>query len=207
MIRYTLVTAGLALAALVVLFACRTKRIKTSRGRGLVVAVAVLIVFLLAVVEMLFPIENLFMTFTSLEQAYAYVCPQNTKNVVVEGESSTLVMGVNKENNTEYQVFPKVKNGWKRVGLRQIQFYHFNPAERISITLVRYKPSGDCYAFVHFLRNQDCEITDERGSRFQLDEAQTGDDMFREYYAYVGQPSATYTITINGVDYPLTGLP
>lgn len=161
---------------------------------------------LICAVLLLFPIENLFITFTSPEQAYEFTYPQNTKVTVVEGAKSTLVMGVNKENEIEYQVFPKTKNGWKRLGLLQIQFYQFYPAAGISTTLVRYKPSGDCYAWVHSLRNQDCEITDELGSQFRSDEELTG-DILHEYYAYVGQPSGTYTLTIDGVDYTLTGLP
>ena len=164
------------------------------------------LLFPVCAVLFLFPIENLFMTFTSPEQAYEFVYPQNTKLTVVEGDKSALVMGVNEENAVEYQVFPKAKNGWKRLGLLQIQFYQFHPAEGISITLVRYKPSGDCYAWVHFLRNQNCKITDERGSQFRSDEELTG-NLIHEYYAYVGHPSETYTITVDGVDYSLTGLP
>ena len=82
------VKCGILLMLILSAFLCVRKSKIVQKG-----VLLIFICFLLSLGCIVFPVENLFVTFRSPEQAYEYVYPQNTKTTVVEGQKSTLVMG------------------------------------------------------------------------------------------------------------------
>ena len=204
MMGFVLPVVALALIALI---GWRTGKIKTRKGQGKLIAAFLVVWFLLSAVEALFPMENLFVTFHSPEAAYRFRYPGATNIQVIEGEQSTFVWGKDKKDDAiQFHIVPKTDKGWKNAGVLDMDAHIFHPENGITVEILRHKPSGDCYACVQNMRKKNSVITDERGSQFQPDEMLAG-DMIYEYFAYIGQPSGTYTLTVDGVDYSLTGLP
>ena len=205
MMGFVLPVVALALVALI---GWRTKLIKTRKGQGKLVAAFLVVWMLLSAVENFFPIENLFLTFHSPEAAYRFQSSGVTDIQVIEGEQSAFVWGTDKDDATAFRIIPKTDKGWKCSGVLDMNFQMFCPESGIVVHIFHHKRSGDCYAMVENMRKKNSVITDERGSRFQPEDG--AEDMYYEYYksfAYIGKPSGTYTLTIDGVDYTLTGLP
>lgn len=203
MMAFVLPVVALAVIALI---GWRTGKIKTRKGQGKLIAAFFVVWMLLPAVESLFPVENLFVTFHSPEAASRFQSPGTTDIQVIEGEQSAFVWATDKKDDaTVFHIVPKTDKGWKCFGVLDVDFHMFYPESGIMVNIFRHKPSGDCYACVGNMRKKNSVITDERGSQFQPDEMLTGD--MNEYYAYIGQPTGTYTLTIDGVDYTLTGLP
>ncbi len=206
MMGFALPVVALALVALI---GWRTGKIKTRKGQGKLVAAFFVVWMLLSAVENFFPIENLFLTFHSPEAAYRFQSSGVTDIQVIEGEQSAFVWGTDKDDAIAFRIIPKTDKGWKCSGVLDVDFPEFYPDSGIVVTVFRHKRSGDCYALVENMRKKNSVITDERGSQFQPEE-ESAEQMYYEYYrsfAYIGQPSGTYTLTIDGVDYTLTGLP
>ena len=195
--------------ALVALIGWRTGKIKTRKGQGKLIAAFLVVWMLLAAVENFFPIENLFLTFHSPEAAYRFQSSGVTDIQVIEGEQSAFVWGTDKDDAIAFRIIPKTDKGWKCSGVLDVDFPTFYPDSGIEVNIFRHKRSGDCYAMVENMRKKNSVITDERGSQFQPEE-ESAEHMYYEYYksfAYIGKPSGTYTLTIDGVEYTLTGLP
>ena len=206
MMGFVLPVVALALVALI---GWRTGKIKTRKGQGKLVAAFLVVWMLLTGVEGFFPIENLFVTFHSPETAYRFRYPGTTNIQTIEGEKSALVRGTNREDGVQLHIIPKSDKGWKSLGVLDMDFQVFYPDSGIVVHIFHHKRSGDCYAMVENMRKKNSVITDERGSQFQPEE-ESAEHMYYEYYeayAYIGKPSGTYTLTVDGVDYTLTGLP
>lgn len=204
MMGFVLPVAALALVALI---GWRTKMIKTRKGQGKLVAAFLVVWMLLSAVEGFFPIENLFVTFHSPETAYRFQSPGVTDIQVIEGEQSALVWGMDGDDTSVTFIIPKTDKGWKCSGVLDMDFQGFYPDSGITVEIFHHKRSGDCYAMVENMRKKNSVITDERGSQFQPEDG--AEDMYYEYYeayAYIGKPSGTYMLTIDGADYTLTGL-
>ena len=205
MMGFALPVVALALVALI---GWRTGKIKKRKGKGKLVAAFLVVWMLLSAVENFFPIENLFLTFHSPEAAYRFQSSGVTDIQVIEGEQSAFVWGTDKDDAIAFRIIPKTDKGWKCSGVFDVDFPTFYPDSGIEVNIFRHKRSGDCYAMVENMRKKNSVITDERGSQFQPEDG--AEDMYYEYYeayAYIGKPSGTYTLTIDGVDYTLTGLP
>ena len=126
---------------------------------------------------------------------------------VLEGKQSAMVVGLSREREVEFQVFAKIEDGWQLGTSWWVKHYSFVPENsEILIVITRVKSSGDCYAWVTFPVRPDHLPTDARGSQYHSDSEVTG-AFSTTYFAYIGRPSGTYTLTVDGVDYPLTGLP
>lgn len=118
-----------------------------------------------------------------------------------------MVVGLSPRREVESQVFPKTEAGWQLGTPLRVKQYSFAPENsRVLIVINRVKSSGDCYAWVTFPVQPDHLPTDDRGSQYHSDTEVTG-AFSTTYFAYIGRPSGTYTLTVDGVDYPLVGLP
>ena len=139
--------------------------------------------------------------------AYQFSHSGNTGVKIIEGKQSAMVVGLSREREAEFQVFPKIEDGWQLGTSWWVKHYSFVPENsEILIVITRVKSSGDCYAWVAFPVRPDHLPTDARGSQYHSDSEVTG-AFSTTYFAYIGRPSGTYTLTVDGVDYTLTGLP
>ena len=191
---YIFVRIALCAVILVTAFVLiRHFRPKDTRGCYILSGIAA---FLAVALAQVFPPENLFVSFPSVEASYRY---SSTGEVVkvVEGENSALVYGKNRDKN-ELLIIREGKNGWKVARL-----YSTWPAKRAidrdtSVTVYHCRNTNDYYVKIIFYSSNTLgsfEILDNRDSQFQHIKTENG---CAEYCAYVKGLDDTYTLTING---------
>lgn len=197
-----------AIAIVIVLCAVpiyrRLRKNKNSKNITLPQALCVILtVCLIVVVEYInsvYPVENLFVTFSSAESAYKY---ENMDKVecVIEGEKSTYVNG--KSNS---RIFPKVDNGYKLDSGHKYKIasdtYDISDKGYLRIQLRYYEGTEDYYIFV-FEKLKEFEISDNFGTEFHFVQSEFYDDY---YCAYVKNLDDTYRLKINNDEIDLSGL-
>lgn len=147
----------------------------------------------------LIPIENSFMTFSSLESVYDYTHIENIE-LVVNGEQTDFVVSTLMRNEYNYSIFPKTDKGWKIGMASDIKSVSTSLYGGASINVYRYKNSNDYYVSVYNSDGGPLEITDDRGSVFQSTEQTVYklNQTYYIYYAYVNSLDDQYELIING---------
>lgn len=149
-------------------------------------------------ISALIPVENAFITFSTVESSYSYL-NSGTVKLIVDGEKTDFV--ISQKGDTDiYTIIPKSNDGWKLgVGLdikKVIQMI----SDDITINVYQYKNSGDYYIAVLDTKGGELEISDNHNSDFYyLEETNsTLNKIFYTYYAYIDDFSSDYTVTVNG---------
>ena len=162
--------------------------------------------FAMEVILDLLPIENLFLSFDSPEAAYSYTYSIPTL-VTVDGEESTLVVGINGQTETSLIVPKKSDTVWKIGRGIDTKITHYGiknrmSANHVSATIYRYKNTKDYYIKLFLLMPGDAVVSDSRNTEFLKTERfieAIGESYFT-YYAYVKNLSAPYSVQVNGED-------
>lgn len=181
--------------AFLVIFALIRWKKTTHRRRWSVVAFVAVI--LIITITALVPIENMFITWHSLESAYSYNHTGNI-SIVVSGEKSDFVVGKEAEVDA-YTIIPKKADGWSLGMGTDINCIFQTTSDGIDISVYRYKKSDDYYIVVFNANGGTSDIMDNRDSVFQYSETviEALDETFYTYYAYVRDFNDQYSITID----------
>ena len=181
--------------AFLVIFALIRWKKTTHRRRWSVVAFVAVI--LIITITALVPIENMFITWHSLESAYSYNHTGNI-SIVVSGEKSDFVVGKEAEVDA-YTIIPKKADGWSLGMGTDINCIFQTTSDGIDISVYRYKKSDDYYIVVFNANGGASDIMDNRDSVFQYSETviEALDETFYTYYAYVRDFNDQYSITID----------
>lgn len=156
-----------------------------------------ILIVVLCILSFYIPVENLFITFTSLESAFKYT-NFDTIKLVVEGQGSDMVI-CNDGNNSKH-IIPKTDKGWKmEVGNKLLKFRNY---ETISMAVYQDKYSKDCYIIILDMTNKIFDVFDNQNSIFYYDtlEYDVNGDINYDYYsyAYINNFDEKYTLTVNG---------
>ncbi len=176
----------------------RSKIVKKDLCNTLLV---VLLTVVLGVSYLATPIENLFLTFSSVEKAFTYVSTQSVKDIlcVVDGKETSLVVAANGEENA-LKIFPMTENGWKlNAGLETVTIMQQH-CGNASIHIYRYKKSNDYYINIFNANGGPIEINDNRDSLFYSVERPNsilGQPLYY-YYSCVQNIQDDYIIYIDG---------
>lgn len=147
------------------------------------------------------PFENMYMTFSSPEEAYLYTNPKQL-NVIckIDGEESTLLVS-RKEGEDNYILVPKTDAGWK-IGLG---FEIRNVSERIQngtmIKIIQYRSHDDYYVIVFDLNDSVHTISDQIGSSFFELQRDTSVLPTKTYIAHIVDIQPDYCVEVNGTEY------
>lgn len=202
----TLIRYGIP-ALLILLVAIVISKSRIVPKKLVIGTLSVVTIFVWAILMLQYPPEGFLVTYPDPVTAYQFSHSGNTGVKIIEGKQSAMVVGLSREREVEFQVFPKTEDGWQLGTSWWVKHYSFVPENsEILIVIIRVKSSGDCYAWVTFPVRPDHAPTDARGSQYHSDSEVTG-AFSTTYFAYIGRPSGTYTLTVDGVDYPLDGLP
>lgn len=144
-------------------------------------------------------IENIFITFSSLESAFKYTKSGNIK-MIVSGETTSMVLSENK-NIKSYTIFPKTDKGWKLgTGIEQKNIITKN-VDFNTVFVYNYKDTSDYYVVIWDISestpNNTLKISDNRGSIFKS-LSNNEDVRNATYVAYVSNLGDDYEINING---------
>lgn len=155
-----------------------------------------ILILILWTLSMLFPIENLFITFSSPEKSYNYVNSEEVK-IVVSGKISNLVIG--KGHDYVYLIVPKTEEGWKIGRGLDVKMIPQQYYEGIVIGIYQYKNTKDYYVEVEDINGEQCTLKDNRNSHFEiLEHNLTEDKTGYRYYAYVYDIDDSYALNVNG---------
>lgn len=186
-------------SVLLLLFIFILKKNNKLKKKTLIISVIVTII--LAEISMYIPIENQFMYFHSADSAYKYINVYSSK-YIIDGKNSDLVVGNNIDSD-ELLIIPKNENGWQ-VGLSKDIEIAVAVSDTCGLGISIYKPTNECYIFVHNADNEKMKIKDNHNFEFKfINNNITNSVGSYEYAAFVGEIDNNYRLTVNGNTYKL----
>jgi len=174
------------------------RRISGNVSLGSYLIAAIIIISLLGLI----PFENIFYTFDSPEDAYAYASSNAfVLKHVIQGTDSALVIG--ESDDGEYRIIvSESKNGWKLgIGLSAFPIKNiiFNG---YFVQVFHHLGCNDYYIEV-YSHVYDYTITDSLNSEFMQVESDysNSDGTFTTYYAVIPFKDENYTLYIDDTEY------
>lgn len=169
---------------------------KRRKQRKRAEILAVLFAIVITTVSGLFPPENIFLSFSSPQDAFHYSHTAETV-LTVEGEESTLVIGQKAESQYTSAILPKSQDKWK-IGIPLfIKNTRRAAPGDISVSVSRYGNSVDCYIEIYSLTGAPLEVADAQGAVFTALKT-TAKEPFYTYYAVIPRWNEAYLLTVNG---------
>lgn len=144
------------------------------------------------------PVENIVGPIDSIEAVYEYRNPGAKVRLVIEGEESAYVSGI--ENGKEMiMIVPKAKGGWYVGTGAEHKTIARSFSNDIFYTVYQYKDTKDYYIIVYELYGKEIEILDSYGSEYvRLEKYEESGRTHPVYYAYVPNYDENYWISVNG---------
>lgn len=164
------------------------------KGRFLSTVISIMLLLVLCFI----PVENLFYTFDSPEDAYTYFNYGREVELVVSGDESDLVIG-SQDGSYTYLIVPKTDDGWK-VGLGiDTKRRAKSGSDGTFITIFQYKNTADYFVEVTVIGESVASISDSYDSKFYtLDRQSSLSKSVVTYYAYMPNFDSQYSVEVNG---------
>lgn len=146
----------------------------------------------------LVPLENLFVTFSSLQSAYYY---NHSKKIetIVEGKKSDFIIA--SEKNTEsHSIVPKSDNGWKLGMGTDIKTVSKTVSDAAIACVYQYKNTNDYYIAVYCKNSGTFDVSDNQNSEFKFSKRYINGAEEYHYtcYAYINNFNEQYVLTVDG---------
>jgi len=144
------------------------------------------------------PVENVIGPIKSIETVYKYRNPKAEIRLIIEGEESAYVSGI--EDGAEMiMVVPRVRGGWSVGTGAEHKMVTWGFSNDIVYHVRQYKDTTDYYVNVYDINGNELEIQDAYDSEYVLlEKTEEYKDVSPEYYAYVPEYNENYWITVNG---------
>lgn len=160
------------------------------------IILSIFIALFLPFLTTLGPIENAFITFSSLESAY-YYSNEGYIEHIVEGNETDFVIA-QKDDSNILTIIPKTNDGWKIATGLNIKRIVSTNSGIATICVYQYKNSDDYYIVVYSLKEGELVITDNRNSRFDCLEGNNSNKSYYKYCSYIHCFDEDYVITVDG---------
>lgn len=172
------------------------KKLKMHNKRVLKIFTAIVCLVICIALNFV-PIENLFITFPTVQSSYKY---SNTGNadLIINGTETDLVISENKGTNNVL-IIPKNNEGWKiGRGIDTKAFFNKN-INNVLISVYQYKDTQDYYIILTDMVGNLYQISDSVGSVFESHEINVGssNESYFEYFVYVNHLDENYSLTLN----------
>lgn len=144
------------------------------------------------------PVENIVGPIDSIEVVYEYRNPGAKVRLIIEGEESAYVSGV--ENGKEVIMFvPRAKDGWYVGNGTESIIVASSFPNTIDVSVYNFKGTNDYYIVAYDLYGSEIEIVDSCNSEFiPLEKTRDSGITYSVYYAYVPEYDENYWISVNG---------
>ncbi len=153
-----------------------------------------LIAFALSLVSSLVPFENLFTSFKTPEEVFAYGnLGEKSVDFVLEGEDSAFVYGKAGGKDT-FMITPRENGEYKMFSLFSLKNYFAASGDDYTVIVYNYKGSMDYY--IRITDNSDVGLicSDSLNSEFHRISYENG--LFKFIYCCVSNPDNDYFLTI-----------
>ncbi|MFR0823387.1 MAG: hypothetical protein ACLU84_01070 [Clostridia bacterium] len=186
---------------LFILFIVLCKKRKKEFSKNIII-ISIVFSAVVYIALYFFPIENLFYTFSSVQEVFNYQFNGEILDTI-NGNNSTMVVYSTNNNTYSYAVIPKNNNGWKigtSFSLKKI--LQENYGSKI-ITIYKYQNSDDYYVIIAdpIVNKEDnfADIYDNQNSVFNhiTNDLSNTNKKSIIYYAYVNKLEKNYLININ----------
>ena len=182
-----------------IFFLLYNNRHKVAKKRLLNI-IAFIISNMVIVVLSFLPIENVFITFKSVESAFSYVYNGEIQTVI-DGKDTAMVVA--KNNDTDViALVPKYGDNWK-IGIRADIRRQDRQYDNIYVDIYQYKDTNDYYISVFDINGGETVISDSNNSKFYSvsDRYDINNKPIYVYYCYINNlDMENYTLTINNKD-------
>lgn len=181
-------------------FIFHKKHVGTPR-RGPLTLVAMLMVVLLSASAYV-PVENLFFTFRSVDDAFSYEFEGDIQ-AVMEGHDSAMVL-FSYNDVTSTAVFPKGRNGWKLGTYFSYKKVFWTYLNSYLVDIYHAKGTSDYFILVWDTRDTSStevlEVTDNRNSTFRhfskiIKQTELSDTI---HYTHISDMGEDYQLIIDG---------
>ena len=162
--------------------------------------VNIVLSIILFLTSFIFPFENCFFSFNSIENLCNYInFPYNTTSFLIEGKETDFIV-TNDFDTTKYLILPKENNRWKLPNKSQKLLINQKRINDVLVYLYKYTKSDDYYIRVIDIKGNSLTISDSRQSRvFENIQTNTATQKeFITYYVYVHNLDSNYFLLING---------
>ena len=155
----------------------------------------------------LLPFENLFWTFHSPEEVYAYRSfgPSHVVSIV-SGEDYDMIVGTSRGSRT-YDFVPKTEKGWKIWVYGGLKEETTITDEGLFLCCQSIRSEKGFFLTVGAFSSSPLEISDSRGSEFVLiEKTERAIEKASPYYsygAYIADSEDPYSVTVDGASFRL----
>lgn len=153
---------------------------KIKYGLGIAVAIATGLLF------SIFPIENLFYSFSSSDSLANYICKGGVIGTL-DGETSSLILGYDNDGDVLVRVAPKKTSGYKIPNAMSTQVIGRDYSNLYTVEIISGNSVDDYYVLVSGLsKSTIINLTDNYHSSFVVlsDDILVGEDNYKQFYAY-----------------------
>lgn len=171
----------------------RRSGIKNKKRCGAILAVMSMVMMSLSAMV---PVENAFVTFSTVEDAYCYMHNENIA-ATSNGSQTALVIGRDNEKYT-FSAVLRSNDGWKLgtgIGLSSDTIV----SDGIVIQIYRYQNTADYYITVEAADGVRLNVSDSVGSHYQcmINEDTVSGEQYYMYYVCVTAPAESYSVNVN----------
>ena len=187
--------------ALIVLIGSASILIAKKRNKrffNYIILIECVCLFLTAWILFVFPFENLFLTFSSVEKAYYYKRSGNIE-FTIDGQESTFVFST-RNGNHEQIILPKNKDRWKNENPFAYKSIITRKKDDYLINIYQYGEGKDYYVvIINMLSTEKDTVTDNRSTLFTYKSFQNNLPNFKTavYYTRLDEVDSSYQIVIN----------
>lgn len=163
--------------------------------------ILLLLCFILTATSYLFPIENLLITFSSVESAYNYSHSDQIVGVL-EGKNSDLIISTNNDSRSCH-IIPKSQNGWKIGTSTDLREIADKWLDRIDFEIQQYKNTNDYYLIITDMSGKKLNVSDSCNSKIVCFKRNLGNNKTQtyDYCAYIKSFNEEYSVTVDGKIY------
>lgn len=162
-----------------------------------VLILTVILDLIVGVLLMVYPIEDVFISFDSIDAVFGYTS-RGVVEHTIDGKNSTMAFGRREGSNVVYYVLPKDSKGWKIGSAKDLNVYHMQiPYKGLSIIVERFRDTDDYYVTIFDTSNEEKTIVDKNGTIYYKGYYDAGAGTCL-YHAYVNRFDLDYYIIVNG---------
>ena len=184
---------GCILLVLVLIFCFIRKKASKKYAKRLSIFVGILIIL-----SLVYPLDRVFVSFCTPEDAFYYVEPQDEILTIVEGEASDLVISDNTEVGTLLTLLKKSGSRWKLYQYQDFDTVKLILKDDISIVIYHYKKSSDYYYYIYNTEFSKMTISDNQNTDFKMIEQEGYLGKQYAYCGYVNGYDSSYELTVDG---------
>ena len=157
----------------------------------------VILDLIVGVLLMVYPIEDVFISFDSIDAVFGYTS-RGVVEHTIDGRNSTMAFGRREGSNVVYYVLPKDSKGWKIGSAKDLNVYHMQiPYKGLSIIVERFRDTDDYYVTIFDTSNEEKTIVDKNGTIYYKGYYDAGAGTCL-YHAYVNRFDLDYYKIVNG---------